>query len=898
MSHELLRRVVAAALAIEPTLTPARIRERIRQLRLTLAPDLSDDDAERMAREFESLHNVVLGSGVTLRGHEFRPWLDQAKARICPYYWRRYRDMLQDEAFPPKVISSLDGITDEVLGLLGNPKDQQPWDRRGLVVGYVQSGKTANYIGLCCKAADAGYRVIIIIAGIHNRLRRQTQIRVDEGFIGRDTSHMSTQTTFVGVGKLDPRRQPNPFTHATRDFNRATADAAGIPLRNLKEPAVFVIKKNAHTLGNLLSWLKAHNRRHDTATITEPLLLIDDEADNASINIKSGPEEASRINSQIRDVLKLFDRSCYVGYTATPFANIFIEPETETAMFGHDLFPRDFIKSLDAPSNYFGPTRVFRSGNATNPVRQIADHEDLLPTNHKKEQQLDALPDSLLHATQTFLLACAIRRLDGHANAHKSMLVNASRFTAVQAQIRHLLHEFVDRIRSSVRVHGGKSAPVADRIPEIRQLREAFELEYANRGTAWEDVLRELHEATSAVRVVEINSASAAPLDYSEAEDGLSVIAVGGYSLSRGLTLEGLIVSYFLRNSIMYDTLMQMGRWFGYRDGYEDLCRIWMLDDAEGWYSHIADSIEELRSDLRYMSQIGATPKEFGLRVRSHPDALIVTARNKKGSGQMFRHSVGLANRFVETARLTRDPLRQQRNRDAARRLAERMRADGRAPEDGDRDGSGRFVTDVPVALIREFIADFENDRSAMLTESEPLCRYIDTRSDELRNWDVYIPGVRAESGHTLVDESLGFRLLCQQRSEGRSLRSDPHTLMVTSRQRVASRGVEKKGLSDEQIAEAERSYREEKKLTTETANYPDHIYRAVRDRPLLIVHLLAIGGQDEDLSAQRPIVAYSVSFPRTDRSEDTVEYMVNTTWMRQLDPADADEDEMSGDDN
>ena len=895
MSHEPLRRAVAALLAIEPTLTPARIRERIGQLRPTLAPELSDDGAERMAREFESLHNVVLGSGVTLRGREFHPWLDQARAGIDPYYWDRYRKLLENKALPRKVISSIDGTTDEVLGLLGNPDNRQPWDRRGLVVGYVQSGKTANYIGLCCKAADARYRVIIIIAGIHNRLRRQTQKRVDEGFIGRDTSRTSTRTTFVGVGTLDPRRQPTPFTHATSDFDR---DTAHIPLQNLKEPAVFVIKKNHTTLDNLLSWLMAHNRRHETETITEPLLLIDDEADNASINITRGPEEASRINSQIRDVLKLFDRSCYVGYTATPFANIFIEPETETAMFGDDLFPRDFIKSLDAPSNYFGPAQVFRPGSGRNPVRQIADHEDLLPTNHKKEQQLDALPDSLLHATQIFLLACAIRRLRGHANEHKSMLVNASRFTAVQAQIRHLLHDFVDRIRGSVRVHGRKPAPEADRIPEIRRLREAFEQEYATCGTAWDDVLRELLEATSAVGVVEINNASAAPLDYDESEGGRSVIAVGGYSLSRGLTLEGLIVSYFLRNSLMYDTLMQMGRWFGYREGYKDLCRIWMLEEAEGWYSHIADSIEELRRDLRDMSQIGATPKEFGLRVRSHPDALIVTARNKKGSGQIFRHSIGLANEFVETARLARNPVRQQRNRNAARRLAERMRAEGWALEDGECYRSGRFVTGVPVAVVREFIADFENDRSSTFTERDPLCRYIDMRSDELRHWDVYVPGVRTESGYTLVDESLGFRLLCQQRSEGRSLRGDPHTLMVTSRQRVASRGVEKMGLTDEQIAEAERSYREDPELTTDTVNYPDHIYRDVRDRPLLIVHLLAIGGQDEDLSAQQPIVAYSISFPKTDRREDTVEYMVNTTWMRQLDPADADEDEMSGDDD
>ena len=896
MSAQRLRRAVAALLATEPTLTRTLIRETIRSLRPALHPSFSDDDVEALAREFESLHTIQLDSGHLLRGEVYRPWLNEARATIDPYYWSRYRDHLADSGFPPKVISSVDDISDEILGLLGNPAVSDPWDRRGLVVGHVQSGKTANYIALCSKAADAGYRVIIVIAGLHNRLRRQTQIRVDEGFIGRDTSQVRTQTNFVGVGRRDPRRQPNPFTHSTRDFNRATADAIGIPLHNLKEPAVFIIKKNAHILGSLLSWLKSHNRQHETATIGEPLLLIDDEADNASINIKHGPGEVSRINSQIRELLTLFERSCYVGYTATPFANIFIEPATEVEMLGDDLFPRDFIKSLDVPSNYYGPDQIFTADDFRSPIRRIEDHEESLPTQHGKEHLVEALPESLQEATRTFLLACAVRRLRGHEETHKSMLVNASRFNAVQSQIRDLLHDFVERIRKSIRIHGLKRADTAERSPEIAALRQTFETQYGDCGIAWPDILRDLLPAVHPVRVVEVNRMSGTPFDFPEGE-WRSVIAVGGYLLSRGLTLEGLIISYFLRNSMMYDTLMQMGRWFGYRDGYRDLCRIWMLENAEGWYSHIAESIAELRSDLRYMSEIEATPKDFGLRVRSHPDALVVTARNKRGTGEIFKHSIGLDNRFVETAHLSRDSTRQQANRDAARRLAERLRSEGRGPESGTGIEGGRLVRGVPVGAILEFLEDFENDTRAALTQRGPLCEYIRRRTDELGEWDLYFAGVARETPRTLIDESLGFRLRCQRRAEGRAFEHNPHTLMVTSRQRVASRGVEKIGLSEDQINDAERRFREGR-TGDSPPNYPDKIYRDSRTRPLFILHMLAIGRDGHDLSGHRPVVAYSISFPKTERPHDTVEYMANTTWMGQLGSVDEDEDEMEGDDD
>ena len=274
------------------------------------------------------------------------------------------------------------------------------------------------------------------------------------------------------------------------------------------------------------------------------------------------------------------------------------------------------------------------------------------------------------------------------------MLVNVSRFVAVQGKVRNEIHALVGRIRSSARVNGARPSAQATRDPEIAALREAFDDHYADSsGVSWADVQSLLHESASAVNVVEVNSRAAGSLDYATHEtSGLNVIAVGGFSLSRGLTLEGLVVSYFLRNSMMYDTLLQMGRWFGYRPGYEDLCRVWMPEEAQGWYTHIAESIEELRDELARMQSVSATPKDFGLRVRGHPDTLVVTARNKMGAGRSLRVLIGLANHFVETAILRRDRPSLQANRQAAITLAGQLRRSGFPPEQGEQVGGGRLV--------------------------------------------------------------------------------------------------------------------------------------------------------------------------------------------------------------
>lgn len=427
-SEDLLR--MAETLLAGKVRTPETIRAVVQNVRRL--SDITDEEAEQIARRIE-VRGVVIGGGSTQLVTQFEPWYERAKGDIDPYYWRRYRQLLEHRLLPPNVIQAIDTETDKVTGLLQNPRDPGPWRRRGMVMGHVQSGKTANYVGLIAKAADAGYRVIIVIAGIHDNLRNQTQRRIDEGFVGRDSSRDTSRNedTRLGAGLFDNRRKPQTFTSSLRDFNKETARTIGVALRDLNEPAVFVIKKNATTLRSLVEWLKEHNAGvGGSSTVELPLLLIDDEADNASINVaKQGA--ISTINKRIRELLALFSRSCYVGYSATPFANIFIDPDSIDDVLQEDLFPRHFIVSLDPPSNYLSAIRVFRDEQERF-VRSIDDSEPLLPVSHKQHLMVDELPDSLMHALRCFVVARAIRIYRGQGGAHSSMLVNASRFTAVQ----------------------------------------------------------------------------------------------------------------------------------------------------------------------------------------------------------------------------------------------------------------------------------------------------------------------------------------------------------------------------------------------------------------------------------------------------------------------------------
>lgn len=913
---ELLEETVSPMVLREKDRTAESIRKLIDQMRsLPLFGDVSEDQAERLARLLEERNGINMGIGAIVDAPEFRPWLHEARASIEPHYWGRYKKLLLSKRLPADVITSTDTITDNILDRMGNPNEHGPWDRKGMVVGHVQSGKTQNYTGLVCKAADAGYRLIVVIAGIHNNLRNQTQARIDEGFVGRDTGRLEKKETkdkprVIGVGKFDDRRAPVSLTTTLKDFNKATATTNTSQIASYAVPVVLVIKKNSRTLANLVDWLKEHSTTHGTDMVDQPMLLIDDEADNASIDIKYGKDEVSRINGQIRELLALFRRSCYVGYTATPFANIFIDPDTDDDVYRQDLFPRHFIFGLDAPTNYFGARKVFIDGvpdeDDARPdhLRYISDNEDLLPVKHKIDHDLTSLPESMVDALRCFLVARVIRNLRGQAGQHASMLVNASRFTGVQGLIRNRLHQVLKNIEDAVRVDGGLP-DAADRNDEIWEIRRCWQTEYADAGPTWDEIREGLLPVVASTQVVAVNAASSASLDY-EGGSGMTVVAVGGFSLSRGLTLEGLTISYFLRNSVMYDTLMQMGRWFGYRPDYEDLCRIWMPEHAASWYAHIGEATEELQLELKRMQKANATPEQFGLAVRSHPSALMVTARNKMGAGK--KHiMVGLSNSFLETVKLSAGAAALDRNREARDRLLNELKEGGYGPETAEKVTGGRLVRNAPWELVDHFLRDFENDRESVLTDTRPVRSYIADRShDELGRWDVLVASLNPGGDNGTSKDFSGWSVVPPRRRLGEEELKRGVLAISGKKARLASRGVEKTGVEPTMAALAEAEYRKDelaKKADfdeTDKPNYPDRIYRARRKSPLLILYNITLKdeGIKDELHAKipgEPVVGWAISFPISARPDKKVEYILNPVALRELfgDDDGADEDSL-----
>ncbi len=667
MAQTLLRRRLLKTAEMP---TADLIDEELLKVEMLLADEFVLIDREEMIDELIRRSSRGMGKSATLSsGEEHVPWLVAERKKDWSY-WRRYAEFSETK-LPLVAVEELDRATDEILGNLEDPKRNGAWDRRGLVVGHVQSGKTGNYTGLICKAADSGYKIIIVLAGLHNNLRAQTQIRLDEGFLGYATLANVDQLPLAGVGELDSDLSIRPNCATNRsdkgDFDQATARKLAVTPE--ERPWLFVVKKNKTVLERLLYWIENHaydmidpiSGRRLVSKL--PVLIIDDESDHGSVDTGEKPvddfgmpdleHEPTTINRLIRKILHSFTRKAYVGYTATPFANIFIHNKGSTGEHGADLFPSAFITSLAAPTNYVGPGRVFGSGSrlaGTLPlVRRIEkeDYEEWMPKSHKngwlpRIGGKSKLPAKLEKAVRSFIYACAVRKLRGQGSKHSSMLIHVTRFTSVQAEIVAQVREYVRDIRR--RYERGIDLLELDAMMQdefeteftdsMVRIRESFPDEIEYKKLYWSNISAVMSEILEDIEVREINGSAKEALDYSDNEiTGLKVIAIGGDKLARGLTLEGLCTSYFLRTTKMYDTLMQMGRWFGYRDGYLDVCRLYTTPEMIKWFGHIADAAEELRQEFDNMVAAGASPKDFGLRVRSH-STLTVTSRAKMKSAK------------------------------------------------------------------------------------------------------------------------------------------------------------------------------------------------------------------------------------------------------------------------
>jgi hypothetical protein len=841
---------------------------------------ISEDELRKIVRELRSQFAIEVSGPNILKDKSHTPWLEAARAIIDPYYWGSYKDyLIEDKEWTPRIVNNLDDETERILELCGNPNNQKDWDRKGLVVGHVQSGKTANYTGLICKASDAGYKAIIVLAGLQNTLRNQTQGRIDEGFIGYNTASLK-EKEYVGVGnrRSGKRRTPAILTNRTQDFSKTRA-SLGIPIDSLSEPVVLVLKKNVSILNNLHDWLKLNGVAAGRKKIDAPLLLIDDEADNASINTKYGRDGVTAINKAIRSVLSLFDHKTYVGYTATPFANIFIDPDTDDEMLEDDLFPRSFIISLDAPSNYFSADKIF----IQEPNRFLINNEDALadlPVKHKKDWEITELPSSLEEAIRCFILAVSIKRLRGQENQHSSMMVNVSRFVDVQKNVKEYVLDYLHALQASCRSFSKLPYVQAIADPLMQELYTTWQDIYKGQtdsGDDWQSIQNELAVSASEITVSLINGKSSDRLNYDDYPEGKKVIAVGGTALSRGLTLEGLIVSYYLRNTVMYDTLIQMGRWFGYRPNYEDLCRIFITNQAEGYFAHVSESIQELRADMKRMERQGSTPEEFGLRVRSHPDTLVVTAANKLGRSAGLTWKVDLSNRFIESTHLKRD----RESLDANRKLGLTLASDLLDIQTPMEVGGNFLFKGVPVDKVVDFLEGFRNSEYSILSDPGLMLDYIRPRTDgELMTWDVLYVGLQKErrdfEAFAIADN---LQINCQQRTpDANATKPD---VLVHKKQRIASRPIEYIGLPTAIKDAIDREFL----AKNAGKQIPDRVYREKRTTPLLVIHFIQYLDDPKKVvlkyEKEAPVLAWSISLPPTNLPQTTVEYRINAVYSK-----------------
>jgi hypothetical protein len=501
-------------------------------------------------------------------------------------------------------------------------------------------------------------------------------------------------------------------------------------------------------------------------------------------------------------------------------------------------------------------------------VREVTDHEDLFPVSHKKDFIPEALPNSLEEAIRAFILIKTLRILRGQEFKHNSMLINVSRFTDVQGHIKILVHQFLDEARRNILNHYALPAEEALKNNTLSKLNRTFKLEFSSTEFEWEQVQLTLKESVSSIKTIEVNgSKNSEPLDYSKENfpKGRSLIAVGGLSLSRGLTLEGLTVSYFIRNTQMYDTLMQMGRWFGYRDGFSDLCRLYMPPESIAWYQHISDVTEELRDEFKKMELAKLTPIDFGLCVRSHPESLIVTARNKMRTGKKVPRQISLLGRQVETSALASSKQIIEFNLNALSSLITKLLND----KQYNKEESNYLFKSVSQKYVLNFIESYNNHPASFLTEKAPILDYIHQLNSK---WDIQLI---SSSSNKNSDISFSVGAISLQ-ALMRTVHNKISKAVSTDKRRFSSPSWEKAGIDITLLDQVNVEYLEYKTI-------PGKAYREIRSRPLLTLYILDCRLTDSsEIIFSSGAVAWNISFPGqagSSRPKKLVEYVVNTTW-------------------
>lgn len=666
-------------------------------------------------------------------------------------HWPALRGFLENEkGWNKDTLASINSSSTEVVSLLANPNKAQ-FRCRGLVVGYVQSGKTANMTAVIAKALDAGYNLIVVLAGTTNKLRWQTQGRLEYDIVNRHRSLWQLYTTNDDNG--DFVLPPN------KSF---TMPVAG-------RPQLVVMKK---VTSRLKAFLKTV-RESPTVLRALKVLIIDDECDQASVNAASDEFSMTKINEKIREIIEALPAASYVGYTATPFANVFINPFPHNRDTLDDLYPEDFITALPRPEGYFGTREVFGlppvdAGGETDQEAGLDMIRDvpavslplLRPAKLRDRTRFTPqLTKDLKDAVLWFLISCAVRRRRGQDDQHMTMLIHTSPYVIQHERMAELVQSWIRDEKRNLKAGKGVDFARMEELWEEELARVPLKDSWPVPGGP-RDLLPELGEVLQDLEYAIENGDSFTRLDYTG--PARIYVVVGGSVLARGLTLEGLSVSFFLRTAKQYDTLLQMGRWFGYRGGYEDLPRLWTTPDLASDFRALAQIEDEIREEIAAYRQNNATPLEFAVKVRAIPGMAITSANKMRHA---HRTNISFEGRHIQTIRFD------HRNADI---VAANWTAAGRMATDissqiapGLRPGQV-LARDVEYSVVRRFLAEYSICTAHMDLKKELLLDYTDKSSDHLRFWDI---GFVVPAGGPVSEKPLGGlgRIGTNERSKLRS---------------------------------------------------------------------------------------------------------------------------------
>ena len=637
---------------------------------------LSDDEFNLIQPNIQgkTAHRVS-STLVTSLDHE--EILDTGTKVTNKAHFRAYRSWQESLGkLPKKSLDSIEETTRSIVNLVQH-KFSENERCYGLVVGYVQSGKTGHFSGLISRAVDEGFTFIIVLSGILNDLRRQTQLRLHKDVFGMAgvKAHAPLKTitppsnnVFRFLTDIHSDIGSGEFTIIDKDMKAALEK---------QQILVAITKKNTSVLQHLLNGI---GNAANTIKAQHKVLIIDDEADHATVNTGGDGDEPfadpelegdddeedptdddsdpSKTNLLVRKIIQQFSNSAYIGYTATPYANVLIDPFLETEELGLSLYPRDFIMNLAKPDDYFGAERFFGTEGEEEGIHVILHPEDTAEEIKQVEKTVesniqDVVPVALQEAMLDFILTGIVkhhRRQQGKniSPLHHSMLVHVSRLNEDQTVIHTLVDELMDlwKMQATSMIEGEE---ILEKLEDRWDEEFVAKFSFVETFAEFSSLIVEEDGWLQNTKVMMINSKSDEILDYDAYPEGLNVIAIGGNKLSRGLTLEGLTVSMYMRKTRMYDSLMQMGRWFGYRQGYDDLVRVHTTEHLYSWFEWLVKAEDAVRRDIDRYAMLGVSPVDVAVRIPWH-DELTPTARNKMKYA--IKNIYNYSNRTTESIHL------------------------------------------------------------------------------------------------------------------------------------------------------------------------------------------------------------------------------------------------------